>query len=283
MTNKIAVIIEGVRSEPQLIFNLIKNFFDCDRVTPIYLYPSCTNIYALWCQMKKDDFETDIIELVKEQYQKQLRQNRNVKKVNNLWGEDYTLLNRDDFSEIYLFFDYEGHNHNLPLGVTSNEIMEQMLQTFDNETENGKLYVSYPMIEAIRHFTTFSLCEGNACFVPISVGKGYKELVSKESCVMINAITKEHWIFILRKFMKTVNCLFRENERMLIHEIKKDVNPLSIYQHQYQYFITKGNVMICSGFSEFILDYFKTEILEQRLECNIRLFEENEKVHLDLL
>ena len=26
-----------------------------------------------------------------------------------------------------------------------------MLNKFDNETENGKLYISYPMVEALKH------------------------------------------------------------------------------------------------------------------------------------
>ena len=30
--------------------------------------------------------------------------------------------------------------------------IKEMLQFFDNETENGMLYISYPMVEAIRHY-----------------------------------------------------------------------------------------------------------------------------------
>lgn len=51
--------------------------------------------------------------------------------------------------------------------IPSNEVenvIEEMLNVFSNETENGKMYISYPMVEAIYlfykvpHFTIKFLC-----------------------------------------------------------------------------------------------------------------------------
>lgn len=68
--------------------------------------------------------------------------------VNNL--KQYFLnekvdISRDEISEIYLFFDHDGHSH-----LANREKLENMLQYFNNETENGKLYVSYPMVESLK-------------------------------------------------------------------------------------------------------------------------------------
>lgn len=53
------------------------------------------------------------------------------------------------FSQIFLFFDYDFQNG---IGVEKvNEILEKMLEYFDDETENGKLYVNYPMIESLKY------------------------------------------------------------------------------------------------------------------------------------
>ena len=60
-------------------------------------------------------------------------------------------FDREDFSEGYLFFDYDGHQKNLSK-YDEKDALEQMLMSFDNETENGKLYISYPMVEALRDF-----------------------------------------------------------------------------------------------------------------------------------
>ncbi len=53
---------------------------------------------------------------------------------------------RTDFAEIYLFFDYDPHASN----ADDSKIYE-LLTFFNEETENGKLYLSFPMLEAIRH------------------------------------------------------------------------------------------------------------------------------------
>ena len=55
-------------------------------------------------------------------------------------------LSRDDFSEVFLFFDYDVHQTNLGK-ADDGDVINQMLESFDNETENGKLYISYPMVQ----------------------------------------------------------------------------------------------------------------------------------------
>lgn len=51
-----------------------------------------------------------------------------------LWKQ----LKEDDFSEVYLFFDYDAHQANLGTSVNE-DIIYQMLESFDNETENISL------------------------------------------------------------------------------------------------------------------------------------------------
>ena len=59
-------------------------------------------------------------------------------------------VRRKDVAQIYLFFDYDGH-----ATLADDDDMARMLAHFDNETENGKLYVSYPMAEALKHWQGF--------------------------------------------------------------------------------------------------------------------------------
>lgn len=53
----------------------------------------------LWKKLKADEFDTDIIEVLRER-------NTEIRK-------QLTGLSRDDFSEVYLFFDYDVHQTNL--------------------------------------------------------------------------------------------------------------------------------------------------------------------------
>src|SRR5699024_9027222 len=98
---KIAFIIEGVKAEPMVIRNLQNKFFSKVEIEAIML-PACTNVYTIWKRLCDDDGETDVIELVKE-----LSSEQNTKRVDQINSIDFRSLNKDDFSEIYLFFDYD--------------------------------------------------------------------------------------------------------------------------------------------------------------------------------
>ena len=65
---------------------------------------------------------------------------------------DRTLdgMRNSDISEIFLFFDYDFQNSQLSLDEINRRV-EKMLTLFDDETDNGKLYINYPMIESIRY------------------------------------------------------------------------------------------------------------------------------------
>ncbi len=66
-------------------------------------------------------------------------------------SDPFKIISRSDqFSEIYLIFDYDFHDINrTPKEL--NEQLEYLLDYFDEETEHGKLYINYPMIEAIKY------------------------------------------------------------------------------------------------------------------------------------
>lgn len=133
---KIIFIYEGVKTEENLLNNMVRIFFSSKTDVSILNCPADGNIYMLWTRLKKDEFETNVIDVLKE-----MSSTARVR----LEG-----FKASDFSEIYLFFDYDGHNDNIPKEYRKTDILEEMLHTFNNETELGKLYVSYPMIESMK-------------------------------------------------------------------------------------------------------------------------------------
>ena len=97
------------------------------------------NIDALYHDMKELWEGADVIGLLKEKYS------------NNPTSDKNLLLTRSDqISEIYLIFDYDFHDINRSPDVL-NKQLEDLLSFFNEETEHGKLYINYPMIEAIRY------------------------------------------------------------------------------------------------------------------------------------
>lgn len=129
-----AFIVEGEAREPQIIDNISKVFFKHGNFKIITL-PAGENIYMLWKKLKEDDFDTDIIEVLRES-------NKKIR-------EQLEGLSRDDFSEVFLFFDYDAHQTNL--GKSDDDAINQMLESFDNETENGKLYIFKFRFNALWH------------------------------------------------------------------------------------------------------------------------------------
>ena len=61
-----AFIVEGEAREPLIIDNISKVFFIHGNFKIITL-PAGQNIYMLWKKLKADDFDTDIIEVLRSQ------------------------------------------------------------------------------------------------------------------------------------------------------------------------------------------------------------------------
>ena len=164
-------------------------------------------------------------------------------------------LKEDDFSEVYLFFDYDAHQTNL--GKADDEdIVVQMLESFDNETENGKLYISYPMVEALRDFES-GVCEKKEeCFVGIKDLIGYKNLSASRS---FNPHFKEYnieiWKNIIDVFAMRVTCLFGRTDIFEYEQYSNMVSPYAI-QLLEENEAKKERVFILSAFPEFLIDYF---------------------------
>ena len=131
MSNKILFVLEGQQPEKQITDNLTKFFVNENTiVTCAY----CTTIYKLYDEISKDE-DLDTFNLLK---------SISVNKVNL---KEY---NRADFAEIYMFFDYDGHATN-----ANDDKLNQLLKFFHEETDKGKLYISYPMVESLKHIDDY--------------------------------------------------------------------------------------------------------------------------------
>lgn len=242
-----AFIVEGESREPQIIENLYNTFFKKSNFKIITI-PAGKNIYMLWKQMKEDDFDTDIIEVLREN-------SDDIKK--NLEG-----FCRDDFSEVFLFFDYDGHQNNLSDDEESvaEDIIFQMLQSFDNETENGKLYISYPMVEALRDYNQGICGNEKDCYCSAKNFGDYKQISATRSLnPEFKKYTFSEWKEIIRVFAMRVSCLFDKKQIISYDEYVEKIAPVSIYEKQKNN-ILHEEIFILSALPEFILDYFTTRL-----------------------
>jgi len=127
--SNILFVFEGESTEDKLVKSFMKFFF---KEKTVIKYAFCAEIYQLHKAISKDP-DLDTFSLLKD------------KPLNKEVLNEY---DRNDFAEIYLFFDYDGHST-----LADDNSLELMLKIFDEETESGKLLISYPMVESIKYLS----------------------------------------------------------------------------------------------------------------------------------
>ena len=223
----ILFVFEGKKTEPY-IMKIINNLFFKNKSDKDIFVSYCNNIQSLFNELNKDD-GLDLVGLLKENETKRPELEKKLEK-----------YNRDEFSEIYLFFDYDikkTDKHNKDSLEAQNEKIKEMLEFFDNETGNGKLHINYPMVESIRYFK--------------------KELPDE------NYYTYTTNLFIGRNFKEDTNNFSHYKNLDLI--TSKDKNQQSNWKHIIDLNIKKANY-ICSGLNE--LPKEKTSISQQTIFKN---------------
>lgn len=137
----ILFVFEGKEREPLLFKTIQRLFFPKETDAFVCTYNS--NIYSLYSKLKQYDVfdgvsaSGDTVSILNEILESK---------------GDNTLSSIvvSEVSQIYLFFDYDFHESRLTL-EENNRHVEEMLHYFCDETENGKLYINYPMVDSIRY------------------------------------------------------------------------------------------------------------------------------------
>ena len=256
----ILFVFEGEYREPELFATIQKMFFPKDNERIAYSFGN--NIYELYNELSKLDDAGDLVSLLQERCSGQA-------------DNPFEGLNSSDFSEIYLFFDYDFQNKNLELSEINRQLKE-MLSIFNDETEYGKLYINYPMIESIRY--TKELPDD----------KYYEYVVSRAECSGFKRLAAEFSAyssldFILIDPRKELSQLsekklrsLRDNwENLKVQNVnkanyichgknekpnkKEEVSQMLIFESQLQKHVNKeqSEVAILNAFPLFLYEYFK--------------------------
>lgn len=245
MSEIILIVLEGEKAEHIFIKSIKDHFFKKENVIFIPVTNGGT-IYQIYKEIN-DDGDLDIFPLLKER----ITGNADLEKIKS----------RDLVSEIHLFFDYDGHD---PTATVDK--MLDFLNIFQNETESGKLYVSYPMVEANRHLTTTNNFKDSTFLV--SDGKKYKEIVGNSSDQAYKDVakyTKEIWLDLSSQHIKKANYIANSKFELPDEKcISKDLNQKNIFLSQIKnFFEINGHVAILGAFPFFICEYFGDKFLSE--------------------
>ena len=240
MSNHILFIFEGEKTEKQIADNLIKFFISENNTVVQCAY--CNNIYKLYKDIANDEF-LDTFMLLKE-----IDANK----------ETLTEFERNDFAEIYLFFDYDGHDT-----LADDEKVKEVLAFFNEETSTGKLLISYPMVEALKHFSN----DFNFKHLKVNAKQNihYKKKVSKEAnneLINFNSYTKDNWITLLGCHLKKMT--FIVNNEFIIPD--NSYSQALIFENQMDKYISyDSTVVVLSSFPIFLFDYYGVDFINSLL------------------
>lgn len=259
---KTLFIFEGARTEDKFVEKLELNFLGKGHAIKC-VYDA--EIYQLYRAIKNEgDLFLDIVTLLKE------RSNENAKIL-----EEYS---RDSFAYVYLFFDYDAHST-----LADDKKITEMLSFFNDETENGMLYISYPMVEAIRHykdmesFRTLTVkCKRNNCpyindckDAPVCLLEPhYKQFATTDSrpqLANINSYNTSVWQELITAHLSKANYLVND-----VFELPSSIiDQVSIFIKQQEKHINKKcpEVAVLSAFPLYVLDYYGVESIIKKLEA----------------
>lgn len=248
-TKKILFITEGKKPDAKLVksvCNFQSGFFSHKFDYEIVIFS--TNIYALYKKLKENQYE-QTVELACE--------------ISN--GEfEYTS---EDFSLIYLFFDLDAQHYkedkkDKDVEKIYNEIynkIEEMLNLFDNATENGKLFLSYPMVEASNYFHERFINDDSINLITYPV---FSELHFKDACKIF---IKENGPFQIRMkdknqiwlslILYTTYILFHLKINSFIQEGLIDSKDIFLKQYN-DFILPLERVLLLSAFPQYLLDFY---------------------------
>ena len=211
--------------------------------------------------MQGSDFTEDILSVLKHVWR------------NSADNSVHSIARRSDVSEVYLFFDYDGHNNKTQ--DYTDDVLKKMLEFFYDETDNGKLYISYPMIESICY--TKKLPDNNYIDYVISLDKSkeFKNTVSEFSyyknfdlisfklnkygqSVYVDpdkcSVLKQNWQHIIKQNIIKANFICNDKKTMPINT--DDITQQKIFISQKQKYIQNNELAILASYPLFLYEYF---------------------------
>lgn len=248
---KTLFIFEGAKTEGKLVEKLECNFLG-DRHAIKCVFDA--EIYQLYRAIKDEgNFSVDIVSLLKER----TTENAEILK-------DY---HRDSFAYIYLFFDYDAHS-----SLADDKKIKEMLSFFNDETDEGMLYISYPMVEAIRHYKdkesfkvlTVKCKRSNCPYKDKCLDKDdcvkephYKHIVAagcKPQLSNVNSYTKQVWQELITAHLCKANYLVNDTFVLPTSLMLQE----DIFSKQLEKYIGHKcpRVAVLSAFPLYVLDYF---------------------------
>ena len=247
MNKNILFVLEGEKAEARFMQKLISIFIK--DVHPAFFHYK-TNIHHMIDGMMSDDgvidADLDFIE-----YLKSYDINR----------EDKSILNHK-FTDIFLFFDMDPQNQKYDA-----KDMQTILNYFSDPSDNGKLYLNYPMLESYKHVSDLN----NLSFLDTKVKREdirrYKSIVDTEALPNLkdlSKITEDVWERLLALNVIKANIICNDiGDIPSMEQYENTIAQDTIFEIQSKHLEEDGFLFVMNTSLFYIVDYRGESILSK--------------------
>lgn len=246
MSRNILFILEGSRAEPRFLRKIIT----LTRTNDGYEFFSYnTNLHRMLSGMfVGDDIDDDLDFL---EYLKSCKTNK----------DDAGVLDRK-FSDIFLIFDMDPHDQNY-----DPDRVAKALSYFDDSTDNGKLYVNYPMLESFKHIP----CLDDLSYLDVVVHRDdvrrYKELVGIEGSKLLSDTAKMDEQMLMRiivlNLIKANKILDYGTDMPDMEHYHNNMSHVEIFEHQCESLDRDGVLPVLNTCVFNVIDYNPRKFFER--------------------
>lgn len=217
MSEKILVLVEGVEKETTFFETFNRNYMGLN--DDVRLVPFGCNIYSLFQEMKSYDFEIDLEKAIEFSPSISEKQKEKIKGMR--------------FGTKYLVFDFDFQEKTMS-DKDKTEALKQMLSVFDNDSENGLLFINYPMFESFQERIASGTIYGERR-IKRSEFANYKRSISERNLgVNCKNITFAEYKSYILMTLKESNFLFHDNfdKKLPYDEMVSNQYETNIYLRQ---------------------------------------------------
>lgn len=159
MTKRILFIVEGKKTEPRFIKKMMSTLGLAEEKE---IYSFGTNIHVLYDKVfgNADPEEVDLLLSLK-----------------SIADDEGKQILSQSYTDVYLVFDVEVHDPRF-----NPDHISELLNHFYDSTEEGKLYLNYPMMESYRHMRSLPDPDYLGSVIRLEDIPHYKRIVGDECC-----------------------------------------------------------------------------------------------------
>lgn len=235
-SRSILFIVEGANDEPKFIRKLFKV---CYRdIYNTYSYKTSIHVLANHIEKYYPDFDdgfTDILGILKECESD---------------PDELQILN-NQYTDIFLIFDFDPQDQFANFGM-----IKRMLKYYTDSTNQGKLFINYPMMQSYKHFQSLPDDDFKNRTVSVDQCQNYKYHIGQiSSYTNVEAYNYATFVSLAVHHLRKANYILKGVYEELNQENYLEVDSTLIYDKQFSLLTESNQIFVLNTCIFIMIDF----------------------------